>query len=94
MNWLDRWRERRRQEAENRIMALFAIFPSASLTGYAVSKFTRMRSGRAYPALTRLLEKGLLADGWTDEQPRRRYYELTLRGWQHGRALARRVNAR
>ncbi len=53
--------------------------------GYELSKASGVRSGVMYPLLSRLLEQGLLTDGWEDPatisgRPPRRYYELTDAG--------------
>jgi PadR family transcriptional regulator PadR len=59
--------------------------PTARHWGYQLSKKTGVRSGVLYPMLTRLLDEGLLEDGWEDPatisgRPPRRYYELTDKG--------------
>lgn len=56
--------------------------------GYELSKQTGVRSGVLYPMLTRMLNEGLVEDGWEDpatireKRPPRRYYELTTKGRQ------------
>lgn len=54
--------------------------------GYETSKAADVRPGVLYPILHRMLERGLLVDGWEDSgeiagrrQPRR-YYALTDEG--------------
>ena len=60
--------------------------PTARHWGYDLSRRARVRSGVLYPLLHRLLENGLLEDGWetapaTDRKtPPRRYYTLTDMG--------------
>lgn len=55
--------------------------------GYELSKLSGVRSGVMYPILQRMLNDGLLADGWEDQmqtgrakRPLRRYYQLTDAG--------------
>jgi PadR family transcriptional regulator len=55
--------------------------------GYELSRRSGVRSGVMYPMLQRMLEEGLLADGWEEQaqagrarRPPRRYYELTDTG--------------
>jgi PadR family transcriptional regulator PadR len=56
--------------------------------GYKLSQKADIRSGVLYPMLTRLLDEGLLADGWEDpttiqdHRPPRRYYTVTDKGLQ------------
>lgn len=56
--------------------------------GYDLTKRSHVRSGVLYPILQRMLDEGLLTDGWeqapADElkRPARRYYVLTDRGRQ------------
>jgi DNA-binding PadR family transcriptional regulator len=50
--------------------------------GYNPSLRTRLRAGRVYPALTRLLDRGLIEDGWDNDLPPgkprgRRWYRIT-----------------
>jgi len=64
--------------------------------GLRLCKQTGNDSGAVYPALTRLLNAGWIADRWEDgpppaDRPRRRYYNLT----DDGRAAYREaLNAR
>ena len=46
--------------------------------GYDLVKATRLRYGRAFKALTRLIEEGLVEDQWEDVKP-----------WQHPRRMYR-----
>jgi len=60
--------------------------PDARWWGYDLSKRADVRSGVLYPMLTRMLDDGLLVDGWEDpatiqdRRPPRRYYQLTAAG--------------
>jgi PadR family transcriptional regulator PadR len=59
--------------------------PKAKHWGYQLSKASGVRSGVLYPILGRMLEEGILADGWeelatADKRPPRRYYEITTEG--------------
>jgi PadR family transcriptional regulator PadR len=58
--------------------------PSGKHWGYDIHKTSGIRSGALYPILHRLLEEGLLTDGWEDaperKRPPRRYYVLTEEG--------------
>lgn len=57
--------------------------PSDKHWGYDLSKRSGVRSGALYPILHRLLNDGLLSDGWetsAEGRPPRRYYEITERG--------------
>ena len=51
-----------------------------------MGKRARVRSGVLYPMLHRMLDEGLLEDGWEDpsevddKRPPRRYYEVTGQG--------------
>ncbi|HEX8935797.1 MAG TPA: PadR family transcriptional regulator [Pseudonocardiaceae bacterium] len=62
--------------------------PTGRHWGYELSKKADVRSGVLYPMLTRLLDEGLLADGWEDpttiqkRRPPRRYYTVTDKGLQ------------
>lgn len=62
--------------------------PSDRHWGYQLSKRAGVRSGVLYPILHRMLDAGLLEDGWEDPaealgRPPRRYYELTGAGIAH-----------
>lgn len=54
--------------------------------GYEIGKRARVRSGVLYPMLHRMLDEGLLEDGWEEpseigeQRPARRYYRLTGEG--------------
>jgi DNA-binding PadR family transcriptional regulator len=73
---LDAWREKRRDIADARVLAVCFTQPHEHLYGYDLRKQTGLRSGRLYPALQRLLDVGWLTDGWQSE---RRYYQLAAR---------------
>jgi PadR family transcriptional regulator, regulatory protein PadR len=66
-------------------MALLGA-PSNKHWGYELSKITGVRSGVLYPMLSRMLDEGMLCDGWEDpstiqtKRPPRRYYLLTDKG--------------
>lgn len=72
--------------------------PNGRHWGYALSRFSGVRSGAMYPILTRLLEQGWLRDGWedpaaiTEKRPPRRYYELTDAGRVELGAIARQAD--
>jgi len=87
--------QRRTTEAKVRLAVALMEDPHGRHWGYELAKRAGLRSGIVYPALTRLLEDGLLTDGWeevptTGRRPRppRRYYELTNKGRQDLGALA------
>ena len=54
--------------------------------GYDLGKRAKVRSGVLYPMLHRMVDEGLLEDGWedaaemADKRPPRRYYKLTGEG--------------
>jgi PadR family transcriptional regulator PadR len=60
--------------------------PDAQHWGYELSKRSGVRSGVLYPLLRRMMEQGILVDGWEDraaierKRPPRRYYKLTPDG--------------
>jgi PadR family transcriptional regulator PadR len=58
--------------------------PDGQHWGYELSKRAGVRSGVLYPILHRMLDDGLLTDGWEEhaigKRPPRRYYELTDEG--------------
>lgn len=59
--------------------------PDVKHWGYELGRQAGVRSGVLYPMLTRLLDEGVLVDGWEDPseiqgRPPRRYYELTDHG--------------
>jgi PadR family transcriptional regulator, regulatory protein PadR len=60
--------------------------PGGRHWGYDLSKRSGIRSGVLYPTLQRMLDQGLVQDGWEEQgevrakRPPRRYYELTDKG--------------
>jgi DNA-binding PadR family transcriptional regulator len=79
----DRFRERRdRLRAREDRTILEAMRDQQRWYGYNLSLRTRLRAGRMYPALTRLMERGLIEPGWDNDLPpgkprRRRWYRIT-----------------
>lgn len=79
------WFARRRQDAEERIiLALWALSPYGEPSwsyGLDIMRTARLRSGRFYPAVTRLLEAGAVEASWEETgqegRPRRRLYRPT-----------------
>jgi PadR family transcriptional regulator PadR len=69
--------------------------PTTRHWGYELSRRSGIRSGVLYPILARLLEAGLLTDGWEEQhethgkRPPRRYYELTGEGQEAFSAILR-----
>jgi PadR family transcriptional regulator PadR len=66
--------------------------PAGRHWGYDLGRHAHVRSGSLYPVLRRLLDEGLLADGWEDPseavgRPPRRYYTLTEKGLRELGAL-------
>jgi PadR family transcriptional regulator PadR len=78
----------RRTNALIQVVIALLDDPTGRHWGYELSKQARVRSGVMYPILHRMLDDGLLADGWEDpnelngKRPPRRYYELTGEGVQ------------
>lgn len=76
----------RKTHALVQVAAALLSKPDQRHWGYDVAKRAGVRSGVLYPMLTRMLEEGLLTDGWEDpatinqKRPPRRYYELTDEG--------------
>jgi DNA-binding PadR family transcriptional regulator len=66
--------EARRQDAENRIRE--AMAEPGPHYGYPLSRTTRLRPGRLYPALTRMLDRGEIEDGWGHPDHGRRWYRF------------------
>jgi PadR family transcriptional regulator PadR len=59
--------------------------PSGRHYGYELGKAAGVKSGVMYPLLRRMLDNGLVTDGWEDPEtisgrPPRRYYVLTAKG--------------
>lgn len=82
---LDRFLQRRdRLRARENRTVLDALSDGYCFHAYELSWQTRLRAGRLFPALTRLLDRGLIEDGWEDEtvtraegRPPRRWYRIT-----------------
>lgn len=71
-------RARRRRELEQRIV--LALAAHGPLSSYPLSRHLRVRSGRLYPALRGLEERGHIAGQFIDVGdglPARRYYTIT-----------------
>ena len=56
--------------------------PEGSHWGYDIGKRSGVRSGVLYPILHRMLDDGIVTDGWEAQgkRPPRRYYQLTPDG--------------
>jgi PadR family transcriptional regulator PadR len=76
----------RRTHALVQVVIALLDEPTGKHWGYELSKQAGVRSGVLYPILHRMLDAGLLTDGWEDpkeldgKRPPRRYYELTGEG--------------
>jgi DNA-binding PadR family transcriptional regulator len=64
------WMARRR--AELNVQILHVLDDGVLHGGWEMSRQLRVRSGRMYPALSRLLEDGLIAAEWEHPPPLRR----------------------
>ena len=66
------------------VLAALCDQPSLWQHGYALAKQTGLKSGRLYPILIRLADRGLVEACWQDEpqpgRPRRHLYRLTAAG--------------
>lgn len=72
---LRRWRDRRRREAD--CLVLQALRDNRPHHVHAdLHAATGLRPGRLYPALTRLLERGQVEQGWDPQPSGRRWYRL------------------
>lgn len=72
---LRRWRDRRRREADALVMQYLRDGQPHYV--YAdLHSSTQLRTGRLYPALTRLVERGQVVDGWDPQPSGRRWYRL------------------
>jgi DNA-binding PadR family transcriptional regulator len=67
-------REARRREAETHIRE--AMADPGPYYGYPLSRATRLRPGRLYPALARMEARGEIVSGWDDPPSARRWYRL------------------
>lgn len=76
----------RKTQAQLQVAVALLEDPTGRYWGYDLSRRAGVRSGVLYPMLTRMLNDGLLVDGWEDpasikeKRPPRRYYELTDKG--------------
>jgi PadR family transcriptional regulator PadR len=82
----------RKTQALVRIASALLAEPGSKRWGYDLMQESGVRSGALYPILRRLLDDGLLSDGWEDPtkisgRPPRRYYELTELGLRELGAL-------
>ncbi len=84
MNLIQRLRNRRDlNRAADEFRILWAMRGGCYNFGYNIGLAASVRPGRLYPALTRLIEQGLVEDGWGQPapgHPSRRWYRLTARG--------------
>jgi PadR family transcriptional regulator, regulatory protein PadR len=90
--------ERRQTQALKQVAVALMEDPWGRHWGYQLGKAAGLRSGVMYPLLSRLLDDGLLTDGWEDPaeisgRPPRRYYELTDAGRQELGATAHAARA-
>lgn len=88
----------RRTRALNEVAVALLENPRDRHWGYELSRASGVRSGVIYPLLRRLLEQGLLIDGWEDPakisgRPPRRYYQLTDAGRAELAAVAHAAQA-
>lgn len=69
--------------ATRQVAAALMAAPAVRHHGYDLSRASGVRSGRMYPVLAEMLERGWLSDGWEEPSEaglRRRYYEVTPAG--------------
>jgi PadR family transcriptional regulator PadR len=78
---------RSRSEFSPQTLAVLAALgeqPSAWQHGYALARWTGLKSGTLYPILIRLADRGLVEACWEEEpvpgRPRRHLYRLTVDG--------------
>jgi PadR family transcriptional regulator len=66
------------------VLATLGKQPSAWQHGYALARYTGLKSGTLYPILIRLADRGLVEASWQEEpvpgRPRRHLYRLTAAG--------------
>lgn len=72
----------RRTRAQIQVATALLADPDGEHWGYDLRLRSGVRSGVLYPMLTRMLNSGLLTDGWenpaeTGGRPPRRYYRVT-----------------
>lgn len=84
MTLAEQWRDRRqRLRALEHLAILQTMRDGECWYGYDLSRAARLRPGRMYPALTRMLRLGFLSDGWEETseieelRPPRRWYRIT-----------------
>lgn len=80
---IKRWIERHRLRVEVKLAEVLMRRPADTHFGYDLMRAAGVRPGQGYPALSRMLDRGWLADGWEDErgdQSARRIYWITPRG--------------
>lgn len=76
----------RKTHASVNVISALMEEPLGRHWGYELGKRAKVRSGVLYPMLHRMLDEGLLEDGWedpaevADKRPPRRYYKLTGEG--------------
>lgn len=84
MNLIQCLRNRRDyNRAADEFRVLMAMRDGEPAYGYPLSQASRVRPGRMYPALARLIAQGLVEDGWGQPapgHPSRRWYRLTAHG--------------
>jgi PadR family transcriptional regulator, regulatory protein PadR len=85
------------------VAAVLMSAPDDRHWGYDLSEKSGVRSGVLYPILYRMLDEGLLEDGWEDpseiraageKRPPRRYYRVTDSGRSELTTLLSRARAR
>jgi PadR family transcriptional regulator PadR len=76
----------RKTRPQLKVISEFMKDPTERQWGYELSRRSGVRSAVLYRILERMLEQGLLDDGWedpahiTEKRPPRRYYRLTAAG--------------
>lgn len=77
---MTKWRRRRELDAEAKVVAELGQTPGTPRYSYDLQKITKLRPGRLYPALRRLVEDGRVVGTWDESEPRvkyqRRMYQL------------------
>lgn len=88
MSLLDTYRQHRQlRRSEEHVDILATMTNGERWFGFDLSRRTRIRPGRMYPALSRLMSWGYISDGWEDEalaraegRLPRRWYRITEDG--------------
>lgn len=70
---MTRWLQRRKLDAEAKIVAELGQTPGTPRYSYDLQKITKLRPGRLYPALDRLVKDGQVVDSWDESEPRVKY---------------------